>query len=472
MKLKTLRQRLLEYSQNDQDDQDAKQTIVSKSQAALAKKREAHNTLSQKMSALTQATRAASGDMSFSPSSAVSAYEKLTDTLQKNPSIRYASAVSRLNPRQQTQIRDINSTGFPDPLLGADIPVDKAVNVARTLTALQRRQQSQTNQILTNIEKTAKQTADAAAKKARTDQRANQQESFIITDKEQISESVNGNFQPPAMLVLKRTAIRQFPDGRRVALYTNDKLVLAFSVPYTAHEGIGAVVGTEIHNEEFDGHFINEDIQPSDAGNIPQKTVTAYKLFQVKKGAQHQGKIYPLYVDANSPVEMGKWINASSGERGKSPNKVKSKIGDLAYRPGWHSGDLPIAHHIGGKSHGDRSLPPDTREPHHVWAEVEVPADVDWQSVANSNARKDKNGKIIASTAAVTDQIPFGGHYRYKTNPNMTGNWLISGSMKVNRLLGDDEVEAINSRAGTADLPRNQPFDFAKHGFKTPKSNK
>jgi len=36
----------------------------------------------------------------------------------------------------------------------------------------------------------------------------------------------------------------------------------------------------------------------------------------------------------------------------------------------------------------------------------------------------------------------------------MTGEWLISGSMKVNRILSDEEVEEINKKHGVADLPR------------------
>jgi hypothetical protein len=50
--------------------------------------------------------------------------------------------------------------------------------------------------------------------------------------------------------------------------------------------------------------------------------------------------------------------------------------------------------------------------------------------------------------------VPLGGFYRYKTNPNMTGNWIISGGMRVNRVLTDDEVRAINEEAGVSDLPR------------------
>lgn len=36
----------------------------------------------------------------------------------------------------------------------------------------------------------------------------------------------------PIFLVLKRRGVRVFPDGRRVALYYNDKYNLVFSVPF------------------------------------------------------------------------------------------------------------------------------------------------------------------------------------------------------------------------------------------------
>jgi len=181
--------------------------------------------------------------------------------------------------------------------------------------------------------------------------------------------------------------------------------------------------------------------------NPPKKTVKGYKLFRKK-----DDKIYPLFVDRNKPVETGKWLSAEAGPKGKRAGSVKSSLGDLAYRPGWHSGDLPVATHIGGKSKVGLKGP-DYRPDNHVWAEVEHPADVDWQSEANKRARV-SNGKPVASTAHITDQVPHGGHYRYKTNPNMTGNWIISGGMKVNRILSDKEVQDINAKHGVADLPR------------------
>lgn len=188
------------------------------------------------------------------------------------------------------------------------------------------------------------------------------------------------------------------------------------------------------------------------ASGEPQKTVKAYKLFR-----QKEGKLYPLFVDANEEVALGQWLKAKAGEQAAS-GKVKSKLGELAYRPGWHAGDLPIATHIGARSHGDPRLPPDTRPSSQVWAEVEMADDVDWQKVADERARITKKGMPDPKTAHITDQVPYGGYYRYKTNPNMTGNWMIGGDMRVNRILTDDEVKAINDAAGVADLPRREGY--------------
>jgi hypothetical protein len=49
---------------------------------------------------------------------------------------------------------------------------------------------------------------------------------------------------PAPMLVLRRKGIRIFPDGKRVALYTNDKYNLVFTIPYgsSANDGNGEPV--------------------------------------------------------------------------------------------------------------------------------------------------------------------------------------------------------------------------------------
>jgi hypothetical protein len=53
---------------------------------------------------------------------------------------------------------------------------------------------------------------------------------FIVEKKEPKSSPMD----PPAVLIMKRKSVRQFPDGQRVALYYVDKLDKYVTVPYTA----------------------------------------------------------------------------------------------------------------------------------------------------------------------------------------------------------------------------------------------
>lgn len=204
----------------------------------------------------------------------------------------------------------------------------------------------------------------------------------------------------------------------------------------------------------------NEDIRFSaDRDYEPKKTVKAYKLFRTD--ARQPGKLFPLFVLADQAVPMAEWLRAEIGPM--SGDKVKSKLGPLAFRPGWHAGDVPVATHIGMKD-GVADKKPKYRNPEHVWAEVEFAADVDWQAEANKRGTN-ASGKLVPVRAHITDQLPVGGFYRYKTNPNMEGTWLIGGEMKVNRVLSDSEVKRINDKAGAADLPRKEPLDLKAKGF-------
>lgn len=54
---------------------------------------------------------------------------------------------------------------------------------------------------------------------------------------------------PPVVLVLKRKAIRLYPDKTRIALYYNDKLNKYFSVPYTSDDVGNAPLQAEQVNE-------------------------------------------------------------------------------------------------------------------------------------------------------------------------------------------------------------------------------
>ena len=63
---------------------------------------------------------------------------------------------------------------------------------------------------------------------------------IIKEQKEMLNETMT--FNPPAMLLLKRQAIRVFPNGQRVALYADNKYGLTFPVPYdVTGKGFNAV---------------------------------------------------------------------------------------------------------------------------------------------------------------------------------------------------------------------------------------
>lgn len=158
---------------------------------------------------------------------------------------------------------------------------------------------------------------------------------------------------------------------------------------------------------------------------------TAYKLFKIKKG-----KLFPLYILADKEIPMNEWIEAENGELLEN-GKVKSKLGQLCYRPGWHLADIPYVAHIGKKDEdGNLLMKPDT-----VWCEVEYSDNINYQSVAEQNGTN-KQGKIIP-VKSYLKEIPKDGYYRYKTNPMMFEDWIIAGSIKVLKVLTNEEIDSI-----------------------------
>ena len=156
----------------------------------------------------------------------------------------------------------------------------------------------------------------------------------------------------------------------------------------------------------------------------------AYKMFTVSK--KHKGKLFPLYVNADEPTPINGWINAKCGEL--INGKVKSKLGLLAYRPAWHLSDVPIATHMGVKNDKGEI---EFMKPNSIWCECEYSDNINYQNEAN--AKGIINGKFDAKRAYL-DYIPIDGFYRYKTNPNMRGDWILAGAIKVKRILTDKEV--------------------------------
>lgn len=185
-------------------------------------------------------------------------------------------------------------------------------------------------------------------------------------------------------------------------------------------------------------------------------TRIGYKLFRVRNG-----KLYPLYVTADKEIPFGVWLSAEAGPMTED-GKVKSKLGKLAYRPGWHLNEYcPFVNHIGRKDENGNIAY--LRED-HVWCEVEYKTNVDYQTEAWHNGLN-KQGKIIPKNSYLK-KIPVNGFYRYKTNANQIEPWIICGEMRVNRVLPDWEVEQKCAERGLDALPRwGGAFDAEKYGI-------
>lgn len=174
-----------------------------------------------------------------------------------------------------------------------------------------------------------------------------------------------------------------------------------------------------------------------------------YKLFRAKKEKEN-GKektvLYPLYVLASQPLEMGAWLEAECGERLEN-GKVKSRLGPLAYRPGWHINDeTPYVEHI-YTLHDGRKYQKDGT----VWCEVEYSDDINYQAEAEK-AGTNAKGKVTERNAFL-HYIPENGYYRYKTSPQMYGTWIIAGKMKIIKIISEKEVRELCRKKGLEPLP-------------------
>lgn len=184
----------------------------------------------------------------------------------------------------------------------------------------------------------------------------------------------------------------------------------------------------------------------------PKKKGVGYKVFVLK-----DGKLYPPMVanpdGAATPV--GVWIDADAapiaGESKTGRPQVKQGgkgtqggSGKLAYRPGWHLGVVPYAIQFNRKdADGNKTLFPKN----FVFAEVEYAADVDYQEEARQEGIN-SSGKYQHSLAGLK-HLPTDGYYMYRTNPNPeTDPWVITGAMKVNRILTRAEQADLVSKAG------------------------
>ena len=196
----------------------------------------------------------------------------------------------------------------------------------------------------------------------------------------------------------------------------------------------------------------------------PKKTGIAYKVFKVRNG-----KLYPPMVanSGNKNTPVGVWLEAEEGEfAGLSKTgrpQVKSGSSTLAYRPGWHLGDVPRAPQFDrrNKETGEMEFPKN-----FVWAECTYVMDVDYQSEADEQGymrtKMKDDGSVETSRSdkyqhslAGLKKLPKDGYYKYRTNPRPdTVPWVITGAIRVDKLLDDYQVNEILKSKGIAPIHR------------------
>ena len=141
-----------------------------------------------------------------------------------------------------------------------------------------------------------------------------------------------------------------------------------------------------------------------------------YKLFRIKNN-----KLYPLYVEADREIKIGKWLDAHVGEIVDETHVKARNLSKLSLRPGWHSTMIPFTDWI-GKKMPDGTL---AQKPNTIWCECEV-----------------EGKEITVIERYGLRSIPDGWYY-FKTNAKQIDPWIISNKIKVNKILSNEEVKRI-----------------------------
>ena len=148
-----------------------------------------------------------------------------------------------------------------------------------------------------------------------------------------------------------------------------------------------------------------------------------YKLFRIKNG-----KLFPLYVEANKEIKMGEWLRAECGDKVDDTHvKASGCGGKLSLRPGFHSTNVPFTDWI-GKKMPDGSL---AQRADTVWCECEVKGD-EIQCENRNGFRELQRDKW----------------YYFRTNSKQKDPWIISDWLKVVKILTRDEIKKICNANG------------------------
>ena len=148
---------------------------------------------------------------------------------------------------------------------------------------------------------------------------------------------------------------------------------------------------------------------------------TGYKLFEMDVN----GDLHPLFCDKYETYPIGEWIKAKEAY-------TKS----FAPSSGLHLGVIPAAPWLMSvRDDGTGYYKGRNKGWHRVWVEVEYNCTVDYNDEVQKLSKK-----------CFTNKIPENGWYYFKEFGKAT--WIISDSIKILRVLTEDERQKILNDAG------------------------
>ena len=106
---------------------------------------------------------------------------------------------------------------------------------------------------------------------------------------------------PPVVLVIKRKAVRLYPDGTRIALYWSDKIKRAFSIPY------GPMVDAPVQAEEYIKELVEaEEVLLNDGNAISLNEETKQQIINTYGQLEEDSKEYFWQQLTESVATFGK----------------------------------------------------------------------------------------------------------------------------------------------------------------------
>ena len=141
-------------------------------------------------------------------------------------------------------------------------------------------------------------------------------------------------FAAPQMMVLRRTGIRIFPDGRRVALYVNEKYNLMFSVPFMKGKSptdVPMVQAEEVEHIEENIEHIKNVSRKGEPKEIKFADGSTHKVDVQTAKAIHL--VHDALNDENK-AKVAKMLSHSVGQFKKVANFAQKNV---SYRIGNHS---------------------------------------------------------------------------------------------------------------------------------------